>query len=442
MSVWIALALAIGCTEIKSESEDSAGFERQEEYSEEDEDQDSEDSDSDGEGFSPEEVTGTITGTVDIQLFTEGEDGERETISWEDAYEGVYPFGKIFVAAYYEDANTGASRYVGSDVIENPQPTGNQYSIDVSIFQPKDVRVYGILDYYIDDITGTDEPMGGYNRVIPFEGGDIDEIDFSILSPLKQDRPPCESLGDITITGEATITKTYTGGDVAAMLMEPGVVGPVHSAVTSPEIQGGGGAGDYVLQSCQNLGYMLLIGIWDNNQNGMFDPTDESGPYISAPNQNGNPVSIYYSQLSDYEIQIPLNSGSGLSLVPFVQLSGVVDAGFGNVFGDISDGGTLYVTALKYRPDLDLSVTYIQDESYDFQSFTWAELQGAEEVEWELTVPNETITYLWAYLDHNDNGVVQEPGEAVSNGGEDENGKFPTGNSSTDNIRISLIVFN
>ena len=438
MSAWFALALYAGCTESKSSSEDSAGFERQEESSGDENDG----GDDDGGDFSPEEVQGTITGTVDIQLFTEEEEGERETVSWEEAYEGVYPFGKIFVAAYYEDPSTGGFRYVGSDVIENPQPTGNAYSIDVSIFQPKDVRVYGILDYYVDDITGTDEPMGGYNRLIPFDGGDVTDIDFSILSPLKADRPPCESLGEISITGEATITKTYTGGDIAVMLMKPGVVGPVHSTRITPEVQGGGAAGDYSLQTCQNLGYMLLIGIWDSNQNGMFDPTDDHGPYISAPNQTGNPVSIYYSQLSDYEIQIPLDSGPGLSLVPFVKLSGVVDSGSSDTFSGISDGGTLYVAALKYRPSLDLSVSYIQEESYDYQAFSWSEIQNASEISWELTVPNETITYLWAYLDHNDNGVVQEPGEAVSNGGEDENGKFPTGNSSTENIRISLIVFN
>ena len=44
-------------------------------------------------------MSGTISGTIDILLYTSGADGERESISWDEAYAGVFPFGKLFVAA-------------------------------------------------------------------------------------------------------------------------------------------------------------------------------------------------------------------------------------------------------------------------------------------------------------------------------------------------------
>ncbi|MBK9370329.1 MAG: hypothetical protein IPN01_29230 [Deltaproteobacteria bacterium] len=58
---------------------------------------------------SPEPAEGTISGRVEVVLYTEGADGEREYISYADAdaltdYDlSVFPFGKVFVAAYNTD---------------------------------------------------------------------------------------------------------------------------------------------------------------------------------------------------------------------------------------------------------------------------------------------------------------------------------------------------
>ena len=74
------------------------------------------------------------------------------------------------------------------------------------------------------------------------------------------------------------------------------------------------------------------------------------------------------------------------------------------------------------------------------QVFTAEDLAGKNEIEWKLTVPSETIAYLWAYLDVESNGMVNEPQEPIASGGQDDNGKFPTGSSSTTNIEMILAV--
>ena len=396
-------------------------------------------------------LQGNINGTIDIQLYGLDEDLEREMLSWEESYGSFYPFGKIFVAAYHENEQ-GQQFYVGFDVIDNPQPTGNQYSIPVEVpAVDTDLRIFAVLDYYVDNITGNDEPMGGYTRTVSFAdiGVDsqsmvIDDIDFSILSPLQEQRPPCEDSTstdprEMSISGFANITETYTGGEIAVVLFEPGPVGPIRHSIVAPEVLGGGAEAEYTINACEGSGYMLLMGIWDENRNGMYDPMDEFGVYISEPNQTGNPVTIGYSDLSNYEIQIPFHSASGLSLVPFVQLSGTVSPSSGT-FDELTTSGTLYIAALKYRPSGEISISTLEERSYDYKEVTWEDLQGQSSIDWRLTVPSETITYLWAYLDVDGNGMVNEPQEPIASGGEDDNGKFPTGNVATGNINMNLLT--
>jgi hypothetical protein len=386
-----------------------------------------------------EEMQGSISGTVDIVLYTEGEDGEQENISWDEAYAGIFPFGKIFIAAYYEDPDTGEYIYLSYDIVENPQPSGNAYQIDISLYEAQDIRIFGVLDYYVDNITGTDEPIGGYNRAIPFEEGmQQSGVDFTILSPLHKNRPPCER-NTIEVTGEANITETYTGGEIAVVLMQAGNRGPIHHSIVQPEILGGGASAEYIVAPCADSGYMALKGIWDYNLNGMFDPFDRSGPYISEPNLSGNPINVSFTNLSNHEIQIPLGDSSGLKLVPFVNLLGTIKPASGT-FDDLTTGGTLYVTALQYRPNRELTIAELEENSYDVEVFPFSELTGQTSIEWKLTVPSETIAYLWAYIDKEGNGIVNEPQEPLASGGEDDNGKYPTGSSSTSNIDMILAI--
>ena len=129
---------------------------------------------------------------------------------------------------------------------------------------------------------------------------------------------------------------------------------------------------------------------------------------------------------------------SGLPTL-FVNLLGTVRPATGT-FDELASGGTLYVAALKYRPDGELTTNEIEDNSYDMQVFEFDELTGLSSVEWKLTVPSETIAYLWAYIDQEGNNVVNEPQEPLASGGQDDNGKFPTGSSTTSNIDMILAV--
>ncbi len=380
-------------------------------------------------------LDGTISGTVRVQLYTTGADGEREELSWEDGTGGSFPFGSIYVAAYYDDED-GAQRYVGDTVISSPSIEGNAYTIEASMdggeAGQRDVYVYAVLDYYADSIIGNNEPTGTHPSAVSFVADtEAEGVDVTILSSTySTDTSTCSTL---TISGDATITQTYIDGDVAVLLMDTAGNGPYHSARLYPEEDGGGASGDYALSSCVGYGEMVLMGVWDKTGNGMFDPRDRWGAYIAEPDVDGNPISVGSQDMTGYDVQIPLGSSGGISLLPFVRLTGTVALQGGDL-SDLPEGATVYVAALKYRPDGQLSVSELED-AYDYDVFT--EPSGSA-LEWGLTTPADTIVYLWAYVDLDGDGIVNESGEYVASGGEDDNGKLPTGSSGANNIDMNL----
>ncbi len=436
----------------------------------------------DGTGGGIVLYTGSISGSIDIQLYREV-DSQREMLSWEDscssasysdqgscetagetwtpgAYPNSFPFGKLFVGAFYY-SETGLPVYVAADIIESPTPTNNFYELEVPVTEGvEEVRVVAVLDYYQDNITGTDEPIGGYPRtIITTEIFTETGVDFSVLSPIYEPRDlypdeegaPCKTLQNgtqatIEISGEAEVTGSYLSGDLAVFVMGLGSVGPLFSTSLTPELTEDGAKGDYTLEVCESLGIGVLRGCWDRNQNGMFEPMDLYGSYTEAPNVNGNPITIGYNNLSDYKVDIPLfGSEGGLQLLPFMSISGRVKADpHGGTFDELladteATSGSLYVAVLKFRPQGMIAVTDIEEiQSYDYIKIEWEDLQGKSEISYTLMAPKETIVYLWTYIDKAGyslsnggtqalpNGYVNESREPVSSFGTDDNGRVIT----------------
>ena len=427
---------------------------------------DSDDSDSDSDDSASDTgmvniSSGVISGGIDIQLYRDTVQGDREILLWEEAYpQNTFPFGKLYVGAFFYNA-AGLPVYIAADVIEDPQPANNRYELNIEINADftNEIRIFAVLDYYQDNITGTDEPIGGYPQGIAIsENFSATDIDFSVLSPMYQAREPCGTYQNgenrsVIIEGTAFVTDPYTGGDAVTYLMLPGGIGPVASTQMTPvpltdgSMPGIFAEGTYqiegennALEVCEDIGYASLVGCWDRNMNGMFEPLDMYGSYvISGTTQNANPISIKYSDFSGYEVKIPLSGSSGLRLLPFMSISGTVSAN--GLFDDMAFGGRLHIAALKFRPQGSISVSDIEDvQSYDIQTYEWEEIQGKTVVPFTLMAPKETITYLWAYIDVDSNGYVNESLEPIASAGEDDNGKFPTGNVNIDGVEMTLTI--
>lgn len=381
-------------------------------------------------------ITSQISGNVSVVLYTLDEDGERIRVEWADSTCGdSYGFGKVFVAAYHE-GEAGERIYLDEYTVDAPTTGAMPYSLDLETDGEQDVYVYAVVDYWGDRVIGTNDPIGAYPSAIRVtDGGAFGDVELEVLVPecYTSDGPGC---GSHTLAGQSSLTGSWAGGEVATMLVSLSDQGPYHSTWDTPANDGGGASADFALGVCNNYGESKLIGAWDANGNDLADPLDQWGALISEPNVDGNPIDIGAADQSGLEVQIPLGDGAGIGVVPFVRLSGDVSVG-GGTFDDLPVGSTLHVAALKYRPGEDVSVEDLED-GYDVAAYEWSDLQGNASVSYSVTVPANTIAYLWAYVDTDGDKVVNEAGEPLAAGGTSGNGKTPTGTENTSGLDMVL----
>lgn len=386
------------------------------------------------------DVEGMLSGNITVQLYTYDDDGELAYLSWEDAYSDTWRFGAIWVTAYSEN-DDGGNEYHGSQSILSPSTGPNPYAINVELEDPTELRVYAQVDYWGDGILGSSEPLGIHPDSVLVQDGDTHgELDITILVPY-YDFDNATGTGGcdatMTIAGDLLLTSSYAGGDAVAMLLSTSGDGPYHYTWDTPLSNGSGASVGYELGSCQSYGAMNLVGAHDSDGDSVISPMDQWGAYITSPDVDGNPISVGTTDLSGYDIQIPLADGdSPFTVVPFVSLSGEVTVRDG-AFDDLP-GADVYVGALKYRPSAEIDAAEIEDESYDFEIYPASDLAGQASVPFSLNVPANTIVYLWAYADVDGDGSLNEPEEFVASGGTNSAGQFPTGESSTTGISLEL----
>ncbi len=386
-----------------------------------------------GDSAEPEPIHGTVTGRITVELY---DYQTGDAVSWDD-YKS-FPFGPIFVAAYKEvtdDKGETSLEYKGQTSLLTPTPSsdGDEYEVNVTLQVDGNVHFYAALDWDGDTVIGTDEPRGVYPSAVAIkDGSTTEDVDMTIVAPVNTGGGGCGATTEIR--GEALITSSWVDGDVAVMTTTVDGAGPIHSTRLTPTSDGAGASGEYVLAVCADTGKNNLIGAWDSNGNEVFDPADRWGTYLSAPDTDGNPITIGSGVLADHLVQIPYGDEGGLSVYPFVSASGTL-TWTGGAFDGMPAGTTIYALALKYRPSGDVSVADL--EAYDIMSWTEADYAGQSSLDWELGLPVNSVAFLWFYADTDGDGVVNEVDEPVGSAGSSD-GRFPTGTSSSTGIEVEL----
>jgi hypothetical protein len=230
-----------------------------------------------------------------------------------------------------------------------------------------------------------------------------------------------------------------------AMLQTTDGQGPVLSsgAITTEEASLGV-EGDYSMTTCEDMGEMKLVGGWDSNGNWLIDPMDTYGRY-AVDEEVANPIEVEGTDLPGHDIIIPLGDGA-FQLVHFVALRGIIRPDGGGTFDDFlanwetaTGDSVIYATALKYLPNGDLLVEDFEDDAYDLMVWEPEDWTGQTQLAYRLLVPAETITYVWALVDLEPNGLVNEPDEPASSPMSGALGRYVTGTSSIDDLDISMV---
>ena len=404
------------------------------------------------DGTMQEEANAWIEGTVRVQLFTEDSGGDVDFISWPSSYDG-FPFGRVWVGARNANLNSNDLSDSGTTTVDAPTSAGDTYTMGVRVNGPTQMLVYGALDYWDNDIIHTTDPFGNHPQQVTVNPGEtLSGVDFTILAPYTDlegrsaadaaaedqldERSHCD---DVTITGPFEVVQAgYPGGNGMAMLRTREGDGPFDwgEAVLTETEDGTGAAGTYSISTCADLGYVRLVGRWDNNRNQLYDPHDQYGAFSVQSGVDGNPIAIASVDLSGYRVEAPVESDDPINVVPFVQLSGTLSMPEG--FDALPTGASVMVAATKYRLQGDIAVDDFDDNTYGFEVFEWPDITGTSSLNWSMVVPTDTLIYLWAYADENANGVVNESGEAVASGGEDDNGRMVTSADSTEPLNLIL----
>ncbi len=426
-----------------------------------------EDSGGEETGEPAEPIQATVRGTITVQLYTVDDSGDRTYISWAEATGSSYPFGSIFVASWSGEEVEEVD-YYGTDSIlysEVDVDNGNAYEITINRDEEGEVYLYATLDYGLDGILGTGEPIGVYpDSISVVDGGEYIDFDIEILAEyiVGSDGGSGGSGGsgggsggdggdggsgsdgsdgsggvgssgsgggggceDLNLSGTITINEPYAAGSAIAMLLDSAGLGPYAWAWTTPEGDEDGASGDYAIPLCAEYGTYHLRGAWDSNNNGLIDPADTWGSYVNDDGIDANPVTIGSEDMPGHDIDIPLGS-AGLSLIPYTRISGdlTVDDG---TFDDLpEDVNAVYVVALKYQPTVGLSVSAMFEQAYDIVVYDQKELAGQKLLSWALGVPADSVVYLWAYADSGNIGTINESGEYLASGGSDDSGKLTT----------------
>lgn len=388
-----------------------------------------------------------IRGTVIVELYYDEAEG-RVPVPWEDVVgeSGDFPFGSIFVSAF-RTGDDGRETYFDSYTVTRPTIEGDFYSLEVNPELTDLSNVYAALDIRSDGIIATSEPLGVHPEdIIITSGTEADDVNIAILVDWGKWGPGgwgwgygggggCEDI--VSVSGDVSITVPYGGGNGMAMMLDTRGKGPYKYDPFTPIATPEGAEADYQMGMCADSGEYQLVAAYDTNGNGLIDPADLWGAYTAEPGVNGNPINIGDSNLEGYEIEVPIDDGrSSMDIVPFVRLSGTAVAESASTFGDIGEG-KLYVAAMKYRMNAEFPVSAF-DNAYDLIEWSPEALDGTESVDWELVVPANTVVYLWAYLDADGDGMVNEEGEPVASGSADSAGALSTGEEGQSDINLGL----
>jgi len=401
---------------------------------------------SDGGDGSEPVIEAEVSGTITVQLTQLDSDGDIQPLAWEDSPfvnpDGsiVWPYGKIFVGGY-TDPSPGLQTYVGTTVIPSPVPV-NPYTLPIVMADEGEILVYASLDEFGDDIVGSQDPVGVWPMRIPITDGlSVTSVDI-VIQVLVAGGGGGDGGGGgetITISGEALVTDGYSAAEARVMLVNLDGTGPIAStrATLSSVEAVTGVSGPYAMEVPAFLGQRNLVGAIDSNANSMIDPADTWGATTLALDVDGNPILIGNTDLVDYPVQIPLGDGPGISVIPFVQLSGTI-TGWQDPLVAMT-AGDIYVAALKYRPLPDFNLL-TSTADFDTKQWTWAaDNLGVEASKpYTMLVPANSVVYLWGFGDPDASGMVNQTLEPVASVGVD--GRIAVGTTDISGIDLTLTI--
>ncbi len=384
----------------------------------------------------PDPIHATVRGTVEVEVIRDV-DGVPTPMDVTELDALGYPYGAIYVAGTRSE--DGDTAYRGSTTVSSPVWGPNTFELPVTLSEDGQLYVHATLDKNKNAIVDSSDPMGIWPVAIEItDGAEVSDVVLKVTidyNAFDWDTGGSGGTGGggctQTISGPVTVHRDYEGAGIA-MVLDANGNGPLYWSWFSTTSDGTDAAATYSIGVCPDLGTVQLVGAIDSNQNGLIDPMDTSGAYVTSPDTNGNPIVVASADLSDYELQIPIRREDGteednaIALVPFVHITGDITYQTGT-FDDLDPGTRIHVAALKYRPNTSVTLASVTSSAYDMHTWEWADITGQTTLSYSILVPGNAEAYLWAYADPDLDGTLNEVGEPVASANNSSTGYIVTG---------------
>lgn len=372
---------------------------------------------------------GTLTGTIFFDLYTTDSSGAVEPLVWADWYGDTFPFGTVVVTGYTVD-DDGVATYWSTTILPDPSPDGEGYELEFGFDAEHQVTIQASLDYWGDGLIAPYDPSAVYATAVPVapDGAlsgvnitiDVPYYDFSLTGGGYWNPDDW-----VQVSGDADISEQLADGTCMAMVYDTTGYGPYGYTGFAPAATSAGAEGSYAMWAPKGMGDSQILGACDTNLNGMIEAADAWGGY-SEDGDTVATVPIGTENLTDYTLKIPLNAPARAS----VNYSGrvLLDE---LTMAQVTGASSLYITAQKYR----VSESWDPDASgrtYDYEVYRGSEISDSSP--YSLTMPADAVTWLWACLDVDGDGVVNEAGEPCGQPSTD--GKIATGSSARTDLEF------
>lgn len=396
------------------------------------EESETEDTEDTGEELPEVLDPGVLTGVIHFELYTTDSSGAYEILDWEEMYGADFPFGAIFVSGYTVD-DEDQTTWWSNDILADPDPTGSNYELEFGFDEETEVYVYAALDYWGDGLIAPYDPSEVFGAAVPVvPEATLSGIDITILVPYYDFSIPGGGSWNpddwILISGDADVSESLAGGSCMALVYDTTDYGPYGYNSFVPPDSGDGATGPYSVFAPKGMGEAELLGACDTNLNSLIEPSDAWGGY-STDGETATNIVIGTEPLDDYTLTIPLGDSTSTSR-PNVNYGGTVSLD-DLTMDRVTASSKLYITAQKYRVDSSFDPD-AAGRTHDVVVYEGAEITGTNA--YNLEVPSNTVIYVWACLDTNDNGTVNEAGEACGQPVLD--GRVATGGRSSTDVNF------
>ncbi len=368
----------------------------------------------------------TAAGAVTVSLLRSDDAGDHSRVSWEDSTcDG--PLGPIAVVATQEI--DGAVTAVGQALLypgdTEPFDVAQPFEMALAFTADAPVQIHAVVDRMGDGVLGRDDPRGLAGE--PWALGDGDALtDLAIeIRALECGAPEvCETVSVAgTVIGAlplpvAVVAATEDAAVVSMTWVEPDLPAVCDDSAFSPDA-----AIPFEIELCADRPTRLHAG-QDLDDDGLLTPLDAWSTGLSAVGAVGNPVAPDARALEALTLHIEALPGILPGPAAAVTLGGQVrlaDGAF-KILGD--DAQVIVVARDSLPPQAEHDLADVEAAAFDLMIWSSDELSGRSAVDFALRLPTDSLAYLWAYADEDGDGLVNESGEPVASGGDDENGRI------------------